>query len=99
VGIPAIETLLTGTFRFVVQEHKAMSWPRAETPTHSMTMGFSPDLKDAIEHALRDRIDFLAEEKHLTRDDAHMLSSVAVNLDITERVDCNVGAHAMCPRT
>jgi hypothetical protein len=41
------------------------------------------DLKDATEHALRDMIDFLMETKHMTRDDAYMLTSVAVDLDIT----------------
>jgi acetamidase/formamidase len=98
VDITAMETFLTGTFKFVVHKKKAMSWPRAETPTHYITMGFSPDLKDATEHALRDMIDFLVEEKHMTRDDAYMLSSVAVDLDITQLVDGNVGVHAMCPK-
>ena len=75
-----------------------ITWPRAETPTHYITMGFSPDLKEATEHALRDMIDFLVSEKHLSRDDAYMLSSVAVDLDITQLVDGNVGVHAMCPK-
>ncbi|NUQ30788.1 MAG: acetamidase [Acidobacteriaceae bacterium] len=98
VDITAMETFLTGTFRFVVHKKKQMNWPRAETPTHYNTMGFSPDLKEATEHALRDMIDFLVEEKHMKRDDAYMLSSVAVDLDITELVDGNVGVHAMCPK-
>jgi acetamidase/formamidase len=98
VDITAMETFLTGTFRFVVHKKKSMSWPRAETPTHYITMGFSPDLKEATEHALRDMIDFLVEEKHMTRDDAYMLSSLAVDLDITQLVDGNVGVHAMCPK-
>jgi acetamidase/formamidase len=56
-------------------------------------------LKEATEHALRDMIDFLVETKHMTRDDAYMLSSVAVDLDITQLVDGNVGVHAMCPKS
>jgi acetamidase/formamidase len=99
VDITAMETFLTGTFKFVVHKHQVLSWPRAETPTHYITMGFSPDLKEATEHALRDMIDFLVEEKHMTRDDAYMLSSVAVDLDITQLVDGNVGVHAMCPKS
>jgi acetamidase/formamidase len=98
VDITAMETFLTGTFKFVVHKKTPMLWPRAETPTHYITMGFSPDLKEATEHALRDMIDFLVEEKHMTRDDAYMLSSVAVDLDITQLVDGNVGVHAMCPK-
>jgi acetamidase/formamidase len=99
VDITAMETFLTGTFKFIVHKKHPMSWPRAETPTHYITMGFSPDLKEATEHALRDMIDFLVETKHMTRDDAYMLSSVAVDLDITELVDGNVGVHAMCPKS
>jgi acetamidase/formamidase len=98
VDITALETYLTGTFRFVVHKDKHLIWPRAETPTHYISMGFSKDLKEATELALRDMINFLMEEKHLNRDDAYMLSSVAVDLDITQLVDGNVGVHAMCPK-
>ncbi len=98
VDITAMETFLTGTFKFIVHKHQVMSWPRAETPTHYIAMGFSPDLKEATEYALRNMIDFLVTEKHMSRDDAYMLSSVAVDLDITELVDGNVGVHAMCPK-
>ena len=98
VDITALETFLTGTFRFIVHKREPLLWPRAETPTHYITMGFSPDLKEATEHALRDMIDFLVTEKHLSREDAYMLSSVAVDLDITQLVDGNVGVHAMCPK-
>ncbi len=98
VDITAMETYLTGTFRFVVHKHETLLWPRAETPTDYISMGFSKDLKEATEHALRDMIDFLMEQKHLSRDEAYMLSSVAVDLDITQLVDGNVGVHALCPK-
>jgi acetamidase/formamidase len=61
-------------------------------------MGFSKDLKEATELALRDMIAFLVEEKHLSRDDAYMLASTAVDMEITQLVDGNVGVHAMCPK-
>jgi len=98
VDITAMETYLSGTFKFIVHKHKELIWPRAETPNYYISMGFSKDLKEATEHALRDMISFLMEEKHLTRDEAYMLSSVAVDLDITQLVDGNVGVHAMCPK-
>jgi acetamidase/formamidase len=98
VDITALETYLTGTFRFIIHKDKHLIWPRAETSTHYISMGFSKDLKEATELALRDMINFLMEEKHLNRDDAYMLSSVAVDLDITQLVDGNVGVHAMCPK-
>ena len=43
-------------------------------------------------------IDFLVTEKHLSRDDAYMLTSVAADVDITQLVDGNVGVHVMCPK-
>jgi acetamidase/formamidase len=98
VDITAMETFLTGTFRFVVHKDQHLLWPRGETPTSYISMGFSPDLKTATEMAVRNMIDFLVTEKHLSRDDAYMLTSVAVDVDITQLVDGNVGVHAICPK-
>jgi acetamidase/formamidase len=99
VDITAMETLLTGAFRFIVHKDDHLLWPRAETPTHYITMGFDEDLKTATEMAVRNMIDFLVAKKHLSRDDAYMLSSVAVDLDITQLVDGKSGVHAMCPKS
>ena len=99
VDITAMETFLTGTFRFVVHKDQHLLWPRAETPSAYISMGFSPDLKEATTLAVRDMINFLVEKKHLSRDDAYMLTSVAVDVDITQLVDGNVGVHAMCPKS
>ena len=98
VDITALETYLSGTFRFIVHKQRHLLWPRAETPTHYISMGFSKDLKEATEHALRDMIAFLVDTKHMSRDDAYMLASVAVDMEITQLVDGNVGVHAMCPK-
>ncbi|MBB6144747.1 acetamidase/formamidase [Silvibacterium bohemicum] len=98
VDITAMETFLSGTFRFIVHKDQHLLWPRAETPTSYISMGFSPDLKEATTLAVRDMINFLVEQKHLSRDDAYMLTSVAIDVDITQLVDGNVGVHAICPK-
>jgi acetamidase/formamidase len=98
VDITAMETFLTGTFRFIVHKDQHLLWPRAETPTSYISMGFSPDLKEAATLAVRDMINFLVEQKHMSRDEAYMLTSVAVDVDITQLVDGNVGVHAICPK-
>lgn len=98
VDITALETFLSGTFRFIVHKDQHLLWPRAETPTSYISMGFSADLKDATTMAVRNMIDFLVQQKHLSRDDAYMLTSVAVDVDITQLVDGNVGVHAICPK-
>lgn len=98
VDITAMETSLIGTFQLIVRKDMHLKWPRAETPTHYITMGLHEDLNEATKMALREMIDFLVNEKHLTRDDAYQLSSVAADLDITQLVDGNKGVHAMIPK-
>ncbi len=98
IDITAMETGLTGTFQFIVRKDMHLKWPRAETPTHYITMGLNEDLTEAAKLAIREAIDFLVEEKHLSRDDAYMLASVAVDFNITQLVDGNKGVHAMIPK-
>ena len=99
VDITALETALTGTFQFLVRKDMHLRWPRAETPTHYITMGLHEDLTEATKMAIREAIDFLVSEKHLSRDDAYMLSSVAADFCITQLVDGNKGVHAMIPKS
>jgi len=99
VDITALETSLIGTFQFVVRKDMHLKWPRAETPTHYITMGMNDDLNACATLAVREMIDFLVTEKHLSRDDAFMLSSVAADLHITELVDGNKGVHMMIPKS
>ncbi len=98
VDITAMETSLIGTFEVIVRKDLKLRWPRAETPTHYISMGIHEDLNEATKMALREMIDFLVNEKHLTRDDAYQLSSVAADLNITQLVDGNKGVHAMIPK-
>ncbi|HSB10851.1 MAG TPA: acetamidase/formamidase family protein [Blastocatellia bacterium] len=98
VDITALETSLIGTFQLIVRKDMHLKWPRAETTTHYITMGIHEDLTEATKGALREMIDFLVTTKHLSRDDAYMLSSVAADFEITQLVDGNKGVHAMIPK-
>jgi acetamidase/formamidase len=99
VDITAMETSLVGTFQFVVRKDMHLKWPRGETPTHWIAMGLDPDLNQATVLAVREAIDFLVAEKHLSREDAYALLSVAVDFDITQAVDGTKGVHAMIPKS
>ena len=99
VDITALETSLVGTLEFVVRKDMQLKWPRAETPTTYITMGFDRDLTAAAKIAVREMIDFLSTEKKLSREDAYMLSSVAVDLRITQVVDGNMGVHAVLQKS
>jgi acetamidase/formamidase len=94
IDITAMETSLNGTFQFIVRKDMHLEWPRAETATHYITMGFHEDLTVATKMACMEMIDFLVNEKHLSRDDAYMLTSVAADLHITQLVDTKKGVHA-----
>ncbi|MGC1302066.1 MAG: acetamidase/formamidase family protein [Caulobacteraceae bacterium] len=100
VDITAMETSLVGTLEFVLHKGvKTGPYPRAETPTHFISMGFDDDLTVATHKAVAGMIDFLVEQKHMSRDDAYMLISVAGDIDITELVDHNKGVHVMLPKS
>ncbi|HYL09582.1 MAG TPA: acetamidase/formamidase family protein [Candidatus Acidoferrales bacterium] len=98
VDITALETSLVGKLQFILRKDLKIKYPRAETPTHYIAMGFDDDLSEATRIAVREAIDFLVTEKHLSRDDAYMLASVAGDLHITELVDGNKGVHMMIPK-
>jgi acetamidase/formamidase len=106
VDITALETFLTGTFQFTVLKGEAarehLLWPRAETPTEYISMGFSEDLKTATEMAVRNMITFLSvqnpDDPNLSRDDAYALISTACDVDITQLVDTKSGVHVICSK-
>ena len=108
VDITALETQLTGTFQLVLhkgslEDANRLLWPRAESPTAYISMGFHADLTRATEMAIRNMITFLADQNtdapHLSRADAYSLISVACDVDITQLVDLpHVGVHVLCPK-
>jgi acetamidase/formamidase len=99
VCVTALETSLRGTFQLTVRKGQKLRWPRAETPTHYMTMGFHPNLEDAAKIAVNEMLEYLVNERGLSRDTAYILASDAVDLRITQLVDGNKGVHAMLPKT
>ena len=98
VCITGLETSLAGTLQFVVRKDMKLKWPRAETPTHHIVMGLDKDLNEAMKLATREAIDFLEAEKKLTREEAYMLASVAVDFRVTQVVDGTKGVHGMIPK-
>src|SRR5213079_1535651 len=74
VDITALETSLTGKLQFILRKDLKIKYPRAETPTHYISMGFHEELYEATKQAVREMIDFLVSDKHLSRDDAYMLT-------------------------
>lgn len=99
VCVTAIETALTGSFTFAVRKDLRFVYPRAETPTHYMTMGMDPDLDQCVVRALRDMIALLGEKAGLSREDAYTLCSLAADLRITQTVNGSKGVHCMIAKS
>ncbi|MEJ6707497.1 MAG: acetamidase/formamidase family protein [Amylibacter sp.] len=95
VCVTAIETALEGRFRLTVRDDFTLSFPRAKTQTHLITMGMHEDLDRCVELALRDMIVWIVERTGISREDAYMLCSLAGDLRVTQTVNGNKGVHMM----
>jgi acetamidase/formamidase len=95
VCVTAIETALKGTFEFRVRNDMKLDRPRAETPTHWITIGTDVDLDRCAEIALRDMIALIVEKSGLKREEAYALCSLAADLRVTQTVNVQKGIHCM----
>ena len=98
VCLTAIETGMIGTFELIVRKDLKLKFPRAESPTHLISMGLNEDLDDAAKQALREMIDWIIELTDLSREDAYTLCSLAGDLYVTQLVDVNKGVHCKLPK-
>ena len=98
VSLSAVETSLKGEIQVVLHKGRRLRWPRAETTTHYITMGLHTDLDEAAKIATSEMLDFLVETKGLSREDAYLLASAAMDLMVTQVVDGTKGIHAMMPK-
>jgi len=99
VSLSAVETSLKGEIQVVLHKQQHLRWPRAETATHYITMGLHTDLDEAAKIATREMLDWIVQTKGLSRDDAYLLASAAMDLYVTQVVDGTKGVHAMLPKS
>jgi acetamidase/formamidase len=95
----AIETSLRGRVRLTARKGMTLKWPRAETPTHYISMGTDVDLTAATRIAIQEMVDFLVQAKQLDRHSAYQLTSLAGDVAITQLVDGTMGVHVKMPKT
>jgi acetamidase/formamidase len=91
---------LTGTFTFVLHKGGGASrpllrQPKAETPTHFISMGLNEDLDQAMKQALREMISFICSRSNLSREQAYQFCSLAVDFHVTQTVNGEKGIHGM----
>ena len=94
----AIETDLEGRIQVIVHKDMKLEWPRAETPTHWITMGTDTSLVVATKTAIREMVKLLQEKKGITQTQAYQATSMAADAHITQLVDGNLGVHMMIPK-
>jgi len=96
----AIEASLTPVFQFFVHKAKGknLKWPRAETPTHYISMGIDKDLNLALKSAVQETVDFLMQEKGLDAKTAYAIASIAVDFRVAEAVNLNQMVYGMIPK-
>jgi acetamidase/formamidase len=100
VCVTALEMCLTGTFTFTLHKggghsRPALTVPRAETPTHFISMGLHEDLDQAMKQALREMIAFICARSNLSREQAYAFCSLAVDFHVTQTVNGEKGVHGM----
>jgi len=78
-----------------VRDDMSLQWPRAETPTHVITMGFDPDLDECAKIALRQMIDIISTRNGIDRYQAYAMASLTADLRITQVVNGVKGVHCM----
>ena len=99
VDLSAIETGMRGRFQFIVRKDMKLTWPRGETPTHWIVMGLHENLDEAMKIAVRETINFITSRfPKLSREEAYMIASVAVDYHVTQVVDGTKGIHGMIPK-
>jgi acetamidase/formamidase len=84
----------------IVRKDLHIDWPRAETSTHWIFMGFDEDLNEAMKIAVRETVNFLAEQKMvpLSREEAYSLTSIVGDCRVSQVVDIRKGVHCMIPK-
>jgi acetamidase/formamidase len=85
----------------VVRKDIKTEWPRMETATHWIMMGFDESLDEAMKIATRETVKFLAEQKMvpMSRDEAYALTSMVGDCRVTQVVDIRKGVHCMVPKS
>jgi acetamidase/formamidase len=104
--VTGIEAPMRGELRFTLEKGRRIPapqyrtagplTPRADAGGWYAATGVGPNLYAAAQDAVRAMIDHLAEKYDPSREDGHVLSSLCVDLRISEVVDAEQSSSALC---
>ncbi len=87
--------------QLIVRKDLKLEWPRIETKTHWIMLGFDEDLNRAMANAVRETVDFLTRQTlvPLDRYEAYSLISMVADCRVSQVVDIRKGVHCMIPKS
>ncbi|MBE9043024.1 acetamidase/formamidase family protein [Pleurocapsales cyanobacterium LEGE 10410] len=98
VALTAIECSLTPTFELIVHKDKQLASPMAETDEAWLAIGLDEDLDEAMKKAVRESLRIVEDEYGLTKQDALLFGSAAVDYEVSQVVDIVKGIHGVIPK-
>lgn len=98
VALTAIECSLTPTFELILHKDMELTTPMGETETTWYAVGLDQDLDEAMKKAVREYLRITNKEYGLTKPDALLLGSAAIDFEVSQVVDIVKGIHAVIPK-
>lgn len=85
----------------IVRKDMKLNWPFVETKTHWISVGLNEDLNVAMTNAVREAVDWLANQKMvpMSRYEAYGLVSMVGDCRVSQVVDVRKGVHCMIPKS
>jgi acetamidase/formamidase len=85
----------------IVRKDMKLNWPFIETKTHWIAVGLNEDLNVAMTNAVREAVDWLANQKFvpMNRYEAYGLVSMVGDCRVSQIVDVRKGVHCMIPKS
>lgn len=99
VNLTAIETAYKEfNVTLTVLKDMKLTWPRIETPTHWITMGFNQDLNLAWNQALDETLKLLGEQRKVSGDAAANAMAGVSDCRVSQVVNIKKGVHCLTPK-
>jgi acetamidase/formamidase len=94
INLTGLETAFQEiTLTLTVDKTIKLQWPRIETPTEWITMGFDEDLNKALANAKAETAKYLGEQRKISPEQAMTLVSKTSDCRVTQVVDGKKGVH------
>jgi acetamidase/formamidase len=99
INLTAIETAFSElNMTVTVMKGRSLTWPRIETPTHWITLGYDRDLNKALAILDEETIKFLAEWRGLRGAEARQFMATYGDCRVAEVVNQLRGVYCMLPK-